>query len=268
MCDIEGQKLARPLRAAAMAAMNGKSSRQVGKDKDMAALLWVYKWGWSSASVLDSFASPNRRGVAARLVKKGLLEKHAADGGGLKGVPVDILTLTQDGVAEVETSITEAELLPYPRRGDRLIIWRQVRHDLLSQRYTAIRMVEKKITDYQTPRMIAAKSDANTKQPDAVWVMEDGKKMAVELELSAKYDRDLDEFCHKVIWSLSDQGNYAFVGILSQSAAIRSRYKAKLTAGEKYNIWQKGNDGRYRIEKQKTVPDWVKGKILVIEVAL
>ena len=45
-----GIKAARLIRDEKLA---GRSPRQAGADKANLALLWVYKWGWSSPSILD-----------------------------------------------------------------------------------------------------------------------------------------------------------------------------------------------------------------------
>ncbi len=87
-------------RDAARAKLAGRSPRAVGVEKNQAGLRWVYRWGWSSATIIDAIATPGRRGVAARLLKAGLLEAHPCPGaGGIKGVPLQVLTLTPGGSA-------------------------------------------------------------------------------------------------------------------------------------------------------------------------
>ncbi len=238
----------------AKAALAGKNSRQVGEEKDLQGLLWVYRWGYSSAKVIDAFTSPGRRGIAARLVKKGYLAEHQTDGGGLKGVPLSLLTMTQDGVARVEANLKESELLPYPANGDKLINWQNVRHDVLMQSYTCqvLHDPEKKVIGYLTPRQTAQKSDPNTKQHDAIWAMANGEIIGVELELNSKWDRDLDEFVRKCV--LSVRNNVSRIAVVSQSQAIIDRYKVALKPSAPYNIWQKNSAGRWVIEKKIAIP--------------
>ena len=151
-------------RDAARAKLAGRSPRAVGVEKNQAGLRWVYRWGWSSATIIDAIATPGRRGVAARLLKAGLLEAHPCPGaGGIKGVPLQVLTLTPSGVAEVEATISDEGLLPYPEDGSRLVIWRQLRHDIVVQNATATRMTGSRITEYRTPRELAEKSESGKK---------------------------------------------------------------------------------------------------------
>lgn len=237
-------------------ALGDKSSRKAGREKDLSALFWVYAWGWSSPSVVDFYASPNRRGIAARLVKKGFLSEHITDGGKARGKPDKVLTLTQDGVAEVEAFLTEDQLLPYPSHSEKIIAWNQLRHDLLTQKYSAQALANGNIVDYLTPRQTAKKSDKNTKQHDSIWVLKDHKKIAIEVELSAKWDRDLDDFVRKCIFSASKHGQVDAIGVLSQSQAIIDRYKSALSVGANYHIWEKNTSGKWYIKQTRTVPEW------------
>jgi hypothetical protein len=241
------------LAALAAAALGDKSSRQVGKEKDLSALLWVYVWGWSSPSVVDFYASPNRRGIATRLVKKGFLSEHVTNSGKIKGNPDKILTLTPDGVAEVEAFLTEDQLLAYPSK---IIAWNHLRHDLLTQKYTAQALRNGTITGYLTPRQTAQKSDKNTKQHDVIWILKDNKKIGVEVELSAKWDRDLDDFVRKCISSASKNGQVDAIGVLSHSPAIIERYRSALKIGASYQIWEKNTSGKWYVKQTRTVPEW------------
>jgi hypothetical protein len=89
--------------AVRVAKMNGKTPLQIGAEKTQTALNWVYRWGWSSPFTVDMLGGSARRGLAARLVKNGLLRStRTQSGGAVRGVPAQILTLTETGQAEVE----------------------------------------------------------------------------------------------------------------------------------------------------------------------
>jgi len=233
---------------------SGKSTRQVGNEKNFSAMLWVYKWGFSSASVIDFFVNPNRRGVCSRLLKQGFFANHEMDGGGLKGVPLQLITLTQDGVAKVESMLSENQLLQYPTSGEKLINQQKIRHDILMQRYTVEALNGKKITDFLTPRQTAQKSDKNRKEHDAIWILQNDEKLGVELELTAKWERDLDDFVRKCVLSVAKK-QVDKIGILSPSQAIIDRYKFALKKGANYHIWEKNDAGRWRIEATPKVPE-------------
>jgi hypothetical protein len=267
------------LRAAAVAKLAGRSPREVGRLKDLAALRWVYRWGWSSAQVIDGHASPGRRGVAARLVDKGLLESHETEGaGGIKGVPVQVLTLTQDGVAEVEAVCQEEELLPYPMDGSDLVIWRQLRHDLLIQRYTSIKLNLGKILRFKTPREInTSKSQKSIKQPDAVWVIETNgiqRLIAVELELTAKKDRELDQFALSVLNSTfpgsdsKSKGPFDFCVILSHSPAIITRYKSIFKPGATITLYKRNEARHWVTDGGWETPEYARNRIIFEKIDL
>lgn len=263
-------------RLAGRAKLAGRSPRAVGREKDAAALAWVYRWGWSAAGIVDAVASPGRRGVASRLVKKGLLDAHDCEAaGGVKGIPHQVVTLTPDGVAEVEADLSEAELLPYPVQGSKIIAWKQLRHDMLVQNWTAKRMTAESIIGYQTPRQIAARSEANIKQPDAIWVLPGGKKAAIECELTAKFNRELDQALIALLRSVVPKndagkgGPYDLAIIISHSQGLLARYKKSLTPGGTIRKWERTQNRQWQPSGGTLeVPQWSLTRILFEKVEL
>jgi hypothetical protein len=204
------------------------------------------------------------------------MEAHACEAaGGVKGIPHQILTLTPDGVAEVETDLDEADLLPYPVQGARLIAWRQLRHDMLVQRWTAQKLAAGKIRDYQTPREIAERSEAGVKQPDAVWILPKGARVAVEAELTAKFARELDQallgILRGVMPASGNQpgGPYDLAAILSHSPGLLERYRRALTPGATIAKYER-NSARHWVATGKTVvvPAWALERVMFERVTL
>lgn len=278
--EVEAIKPIEKARLAGRAKLAGRSPRAVGREKDAAALAWVYRWGWSAAGIVDAVASPGRRGVASRLVKKGLLDAHDCEAaGGVKGIPHQVVTLTPDGVAEVEADLGEAELLPYPPNGAKLIAWRQLRHDMLVQNWTARKMNAGNLIGYLTPRQISERSEASIKQPDAVWIMQGQQGMrlrvAIECELTAKFGRELDQSLTALLRSVVPKtegqsgGPYDLAIILSHSPGLIDRYKRTLKPGGIIRKWER-NAARHWQPSGGTlqIPEWSLTRILFERVQL
>ena len=273
--DCEAISAIEKARLAGRAKLAGRSPKAVGREKDAAALGWVYRWGWSAPGIVDAVASPTRRGVAARLVKGRLMEAHDCEAaGGIKGIPHQILTLTPDGVAELETDLGEADLLPYPVQGARLIHWRQLRHDMLVQRWTAQKLADGKIVGYQTPREIAERSQPGVKQPDAVWILPTGARVAVEAELTAKFARELDQALVALLRSVtpaSDNqpgGPYDLAAIISHSPGLLARYRRALTPGATIREYERTVNRTWQPSGSVTVPPWALKRLIFQEVRL
>lgn len=265
-------------REAARAALQGRTTRQAGRDKDLAAARWVYRWGWSTPTIVDLIASPGRRGVAARLVKRGWLSSHPTpSAGGMKGVPAEILVLTQDGVSEVESDLSESDLLPYPAKPDQTIPWHQLRHDCLVQLWTARRLAAKKIKSFSTPREILSQSLSGIKQPDAIWTIATPAKnlqVGVELELTAKKDRELDQTILALLKAVQPEIGSALPGpldavvLLSHSQAILDRYRRVLAPGASLTIYERDSSRHWKSAGTTKVPDWTKGRFFFEKVEL
>lgn len=252
------------------AALAGRSPRQAGRDKERAALRWIYRWGWSSPAVVDLVASPGRRGLAARLVRKGLADGHPAPGGGgIKGTPTSVLTLTETGVSEVEAVLPDRLITPYPSAPERTIPWHQLRHDALVQLWTARRLADGLITEYTPPRELSARSVSGVKQPDAVWRTAGGLAVAVELELTAKKDRELHQAVAAIVDSVHPgserrpKGPYDAVAILSHSPAILARYRSLLAPGARIPTYERDPSRHWRAAGHRTVPEWISGRVVL-----
>lgn len=246
-------------------ALAGRSPRKAGQDKVRQALDWVYRWGYSSATILDGLSGAKRRGLAARLVTQGLLKATNVEGGGLNGLPHRILTLTALGLSDVER--WRETLLPYELDASR---YRQnkVRHYMLAQKATAQRLAEGTLADFATEKELWEQSLAveGYKQPAVLWRMKSGEKVGVEVELLAKFGPKLDMFVLACLNNLSTSENGAparfdQVVVISDSPVILKRYKAAFEPGAAYSTWKKDERSRWAKAGAQKVPDWIKVKL-------
>jgi hypothetical protein len=242
-------------------AAQGISTRALGRERLLEACRWVYRWGWSAPAIVDLLGG-SRRGLARRAVEAGLMQETATSAGGvLEDVPKKILTLADEGIAFVEKHLTEDELLE-PEDALR-VNQANLRHDFLVQKATIKNLKAGKITGFQTPKELAEQSRRDEKIPDAVWIMPDGRKRAIELELTAKFKRRLDDFVWGIILSLSGSPpKFDGYCIVSDSAAILSRYKAAFRPGQKVARWERDKQSHWRIRELEEVPEWVQAKII------
>lgn len=261
--------------AARRLAEAGKTSREIGTARRIEALRWLYRWGWSTPTIVDLIAGGSRRGLCTRLEKQGLVKTHPTpSGGGVKGVPASVVVLTADGVTETEAQLADAQILPYPTHPDRTIPWHQLRHDVLVQLWTARRLTENKIDGYVTPReMLGRPSASLAKQPDATWRM-GYQAVAVELELTAKRDRELHQAALAIVKAVhpgserNPKGPFDAVAVLSHSSAILDRYRRLLSPGATITLYQRDKSRHWKPSGQAKVPDWITGRILLQKVEL
>jgi len=249
-------------RAKGKEVLDGRTPRERGEEKTLAVLDWVYRWTWTSPTTAETLGGAQRSGLAARLVKKGYLRStRTAAGGGEPGVPLNILTLTERGLMHIER--TREVLLPYEMDPYR-IRQSKLRHDQIAQMATAKQLQNGNISGYLSEKEMAMPSKLRVKQPDVCWVIGD-TKTAIEVELTAKWDRDLDEFVAASIASLTEIDGvtrFNFITIVSDSRAIISRYRAAFQPKSGYGEWVKNDAGKWTKPTVLTVPQWVKGKVL------
>lgn len=247
---------------AALASMS-ESPRQRGQEKTRLALDWIYRWGWASPTTIELVGGAHRSGLAARLVRNGLLRSTQTEAGGaVRGVPAHILTLTETGQAEIER--LRDDLLPYDRdpyhiRQD------QLRHYQLAQTATAKALKSCAISGFITEKEVGEASVSGVKQADVTWLIGDIRS-GVEVELTAKWSRDLDTFVRSCLLALSPQGadpaRFQYIYLVSDSPAIIKRYRAAFAPGASYSVWKKDGYGRWKTDGSEKVPAWAGEKML------
>jgi hypothetical protein len=240
----------------------GRSSLERGRERAVSALTWIYRFGWASSTTLEILVGTQRSGLAQRLVKSGLLiSTKTLSRRNEKFLPGSFLTLTLDGKHLVEKS--RMETMPYEHRTDR-VNQNHLLHDEMAQRATAERLASGIIKDYRAEREMRAKSQNGLKNPDVAWLYPCGKKVSVEIELSPKWERDLDVFVHSSLLSLSSKigpARFDELLIITDAPAIYKRYQDAFKPGSNFWTWAKNENGRWAKEEQKTVPDWTPKRI-------
>ena len=131
-----------------------------------------------------------------------------------------------------------------------------LRHDLLAQKFTLDNYLKGTIKGYETIYTTRDKSESGVKQPDVMWLMPDGQKFAIEIELTKKWERDWDDFRLKVIRALGD-GKYDKFYLVTDSKAIKKTYEADFKPGTIFSTWKKDKHGKWFSHDQLQVPDWI-----------
>ena len=245
------------------AKWGGLSPVEVGQIKAKKALLWVYRWGWSTATILEIVGGAQGSGLSARLVRRGLLRATKTEAGAAAGAPVAILTLTQQGQNEVEKFLeNDSDLIEYQLDAYR-VDQSKIRHNELAQRATAKNLRDGSIVDYITEQMAATKSEKNIKQHDIIWICDNGEKIGIEVELSAKWSRKLDEFVLSCIKSINSK-KVNQIYIATDSKAIQNRYAVAFEVGHIFGEWEKSELGFSKKVGTYKVPDFMEGVVSCI----
>ena len=239
---------------------SGKTPREMGHERTLQALRWVYLFGWSSAALLEQLVNTNRGGIGARLVRQGLLKKHLSPaGGGIKDAPLAVLTLTQWG---------EEYVCRYAEHVDDLhayspaVGWAQLRHDCIVQRLAIEALAA-------SEGALRIESDSETRSKgrkgkihDLVLVEDlgDGKRMRtlVEVELTQKKGRELDNFvlgCCNSMLKAENAGDEVALHLYSDSPTLLRHYKQRLAANAKFHTWKRNNSGHWVEHEAWNVPE-------------
>lgn len=230
----------------------GISPRERRQMKVLGALRWIYRWGWSTPSVIDGLAGVARKGLCASLERQHLVRVSRTGSAGTDfGSPTRIVHLTPNGRAMVEREFDdEAQFLP----SFSYSAWQQLAHDTIAQIVVSHFLCRTMIFyDYKTPLEIAAASKPGIKQPDAILIEQDDSRDAVEIELTAKRGRDFDRHILGLALGVS-KGAFQSVITVSDSPAILRRYAAAAMPGTKVTQWKKAGV-RYVASGQATLPD-------------
>lgn len=200
-----------------------RSPREVGAERAKAALTWLRRWGWSSPTVLDALTRSSRRGLVARLERAKMVETIEIDfySIAIAPLPKKLVKITEMGQQVAETFCSNVKTIyddiarPKPQ---------QLLHDIKVQEIAAKYVAEGAELVYSAPEL--QRFVKSGKIPDAV-VSRDGKKIAIELELTKKRE---DEFYFGVEALCESIKNKRFdsYAIYCSSESIADRYKKTL----------------------------------------
>lgn len=241
-------------------AATGKSPRKLGEESRLKVIEWIYRWGYTTSTVIQSLLARTTGGYAKKLVRQGWLSATKT----ASGTPTVFYTLTAQGVQEAERNAKE--LYRYPELDPYKVNQSQIRHYLIAQMATMNGLNAGLITEYKTERMFDQEGDkAGLKRPDVVWHSQAGLIIAAEIELSAKWARDLDEFILGITRALESNGSvpatYNRFAIISDSLAIIDRYRAAMQPDTDLHIWKKNQRHHWVIDKTIKLPIWLIKKI-------
>lgn len=261
MDEFKINKLNAQLAAArCVIAESGKSPRELGKESRLKILEWIYQWGFTSSSVGQLLLGRTSGGYLKKLSNQGWLVSTKTK----SGVPASYFTLSQMGIQDAERHANilckYSEIDPYK------VDQSKIRHYLIAQSSTVNALKVGLITDYETERMFGVGGDKlGVKRPDVVWVTTAGHRYGIEVELSAKWERHLDDFVLKVIRALKSNGDnileFSRFVIVSDSPAIINRYSTAMQSGQPLSIWEKSDRGHWVVQKTIRVPDWLISRV-------
>ncbi len=232
-----------------------------GKIKRRLALNWIYRWSFSTPKIIDLICGAKATGYSAKLEKAGLIRRTRTESGGaVEGVPNFVLTLTELGVSEVERFATS--LLPYELNPYKAVNQNNLRHDVLVQLITAniLRNADFDVNEFVTPKEFATYSTAGVKQFDCIWVNTDGRQIGIEMELSAKWSRKLDQFVESILLAVQKKV-VDYVWVFTDSPAIHERYTKSFTPGTVVQRWAQNSQKQWVVHGQFEVPTWAEERV-------
>lgn len=237
----------------------GTSPNQRAREKLERVVTWIRHWGFTSGYLISALSQAKSPGYSTRLVSGGMLNRISTECGGWRsGVPRQIYTLTNSGLELAER--LSQHFMRYPEIDPLRVNQQLLRHDICAQLMTFHALAGEVIVGYETERIQYARGDRlNEKIPDVIWIINDGVRIAVEIELSAKWDRKFDEFRLRLLKGLYqlDGGKRQFdrVLICSDSPALLARYRDGFLRNDLV-IWEKNSRGHWYKAKTISAPDW------------
>lgn len=253
MSDARRESVQRMLTAAKKMADGGKSPRARGIEKVTEALRWIYIWGWTT-SVILGHVTGTVRGIALvkRMEKNGWIKRVPIRiASHFRIVPCDVVTITHEGIAELTTLLGE---LPRTTKSPWIgrVPKKDLIHDLLVQQLTleymgripganldpVIFQEHGLVKEFLTP-LHPLVDTGESKKPDAIWGTEDGCTFAVEVELSPKWDRELDQFVagHLQLQTKEQNAVWGLV-VFFTSERTAKRYRQAMLPGAQVQPWK------------------------------
>lgn len=241
-------------------AKSGKSPQQLAEVNRLKVINWIYLWGYTTPGIIQSLLNRTSAGYGKRLAETGWLTATKS----ASGTPAKFFTLAKQGLELAEHYAIKQ--FRYPEVDPQKVDQRLIRHNLISQVATVNLLNAGAIDGYETERMFSIEGDQlNIKRPDVAWQTKNGLRIAIEIELSGKWDRDLDKFIFEVIQALKSNNDHAAkfdrFAIISDSSALLQRYEHAMKPSCKLDIWQKNHRQHWEVKETIKIPDWLITKV-------
>lgn len=229
------------------------SPQERARRNERRLLMWIARWGYTCRAVAERLTGRKAGVVLDRLTERGLAQR----------VAVDVLRagvvwmLTPDGFAAAKARADD--LSEYEFNPAKCVRRDRVRHHLATQHC---------VCDYpfnaigpDTPW----RSDITPKEkrPDCVVRLKDGSLLLLEIELTEKYQRELDQALLALVLRL-EKSPKATAIYISHSKAILANYQRVLMAETGLRVWSRKAQGAgsvWVVTGRYFVPTEVTGRI-------
>lgn len=205
------------LQQARAKALRNLTPIQRAEEKINFCLVWLYRWGFSSPSILNQVAGAVQP-ICPRLHALGLIKKNRLAAAGIAGRPSYLVTLTPDGLAAA-SRVCEDNLQYKPS-----IRETQIRHDLFAQIIALTLSRSGQIRSYIPARLLEGH---NSSVPDVLAVAGTAEQPAllfIEVELFKKLGNNLVTFSTKIYRHLTkNPRNIALIA--TDSHAVAAHYR-------------------------------------------
>ena len=238
--------------------LHGLSPRARNKHNLNVISEYLFRVGYSTPDLMKSLIGNKDPGWFTDAIKRKDFQKVST------GVyePSFVMVLTERTLRIAE--FNAKQLTPYLEIDSGRINQATIRHNLLVQDLTLRSMKSGAISGYLTEREITVGGERGVKRPDVVWLPKTGGRIAVEVELTAKWARHFDEFVSGILTALnppSGHPSYDKFCVITESTAIFNRYSQGMAADQPLNTWKKDSSGLWKIVKKGTVPDWLSERV-------
>jgi hypothetical protein len=217
--------------------LHGTSPSVKAEQNKLIAFQHIYNFGYSTDQLITALLGKKATGWAATQVKSGWLRRTDFEAF-LHG---PLFTLSNRGLEWIEEMIDFIH--PYPEANPHKIHQALIKHNLFAQRF----LIESYTRDYLvgsfTERQYATLDTQGAKRPDMIFHHFELGVVAIEIELSPKWERRLDDFVIRIVRDLgyfnNEEEKYSSYCIVSKSAALLNNYREAFSPGSNINEWYK-----------------------------
>ena len=234
----------KPIRFSNLLA-GSNTNRELGRIRLYSALDWTFRWQLTTAALIaDLLGSTDRRHYRwlTSWERQGLIRRTPT----LSPIAREIVTLTPLGVSTLQAALASVEpdeLLPRYQHDVSRLNLTHLTHSLATQIAVLLLVTAGKVDRYATEQELAKASKRGVKQPDALLGNGQGVRVALEVELSPKSPRLLDQAIAANL-RLIDRKQVSGIWYVSHVPAILTAVQRVLDAG-RVRRWERDNQYKW-----------------------
>ena len=230
--------------------------------RKIAALDWIRRYGFSFPTIIDQIDGGKTKKLTEKIIRDSFVKKTKVFAPyQTEDAPKYFLTLTLNGLRLINQ--INDYFFDY-KEIKRKIKLDEIPHSFITQNLTINALNAHKIKNFITEKEIGRSSEPNKKEPDCIWVIETGKKVGLEVELSRKNGNRLGHFVYGCLKAIKEN-ELDYILIFGIKDNLLKTYQSAFEPGKIFHEYEMSGRDNYLKGREFQIDQFFAGRVVCVK---